>query len=315
MRLPGHPKYLAYSILREVDNLCTKGDELEAIKYLKGFLDDHLTEEESFLGSEMLISKLLELHRNDTSHPNLQPYKHFISERLQRRIPLVTKLGKWCDTEEIQDISAGVMIVKSLVEEGAGYEDLHSVVTKAVDLCMKRGPDGQLVLSALQNAHKLFEAMGEVTQRYGYVAYHFACCKLNLYKMTVQGMRQRKDLVRYLKEAEDYINRAVQLTNDDHRHHLANQYCQLGYIHSELLVIKKSTAEKIVAFYQKARTHNPFIEINEESIPPEYHSQFTSSVISQIPDSQIAAIAAIGTAAPPFAPVQSSSRRVFHDVK
>ena len=293
VRLPGHPKYLAYSILREVDNLCTKGDELEAIKYLKGFLDDHLTEEESFLGSEMLISKLLELHRNDTSHPNLQPYKHFISERLQRRIPLVTKLGKWCDTEEIQDISAGVMIVKSLVEEGAGYEDLHSVVTKAVDLCMKRGPDGQLVLSALQNAHKLFEAMGEVTQRYGYVAYHFACCKLNLYKMTVQGMRQRKDLVRYLKEAEDYINRAVQLTNDDHRHHLANQYCQLGYIHSELLVIKKSTAEKIVAFYQKARTHNPFIEINEESIPPEYHSQFTSSVISQIPDSQIAAIAAI----------------------
>ena len=323
VRLPGHPKYLAYSILREVDNLCAKGDKLKAIKYLTGFLDEHvLAEEHSFLGSEMLISKLLELHRNDTSHPNLQPYKHLIPERLQRRIVLVTKLGKWCNTEEGQDISTGVMIVKRLVEEGAGYEDLHLVVTKAVDLCRKRGPDGQLVLSALQNAHKLFEAMGEVTQRYGYVAYHFACCKFNLYKMTVQGMRQREDFVHLLTEAEHYIRRAIQLTDENHRHHLANQYCQLGYIHSELLVIKKSTAEQVVSYYQKALRYNPFIEINEESIPPEYLSQFMSSVISlradglfkltaslPIPDWQIAAIAAIGTAAIPFPARQRSLLR------
>ena len=275
VRLPGHPKYIASSILREVDNLCTKGDRQEAIKYLKGFLDEHLNEEHSFLGSEMLILKLIELHENDINHPNIQPYERFISEKLQRRIPLITELCKWCVAEEIQDISEGVAIVKRLVEEGARYEDLHSVVTKAVDLCLKRSTDGQRVLSAVQNAHKLFEAMGEVTQTYGYVAYHFAYCKFNLYRMTAHGMRQRKDLVGYLKEAEDYVYKAIQLTNEDYyRHHLAKQYRLLGYINSELFVIQKSTDEKVIDCYDKARRYDPKIKIDQVSIPPGHHSQF-----------------------------------------
>lgn len=275
VRLPGHPKYIAYSILREVDNLCTKGDKQDAIKYLKGFLDEHLKDEHSFLGSEMLISKLLELHDNEINHPNIQPYERFISEKLQQRIPLITELCKWCVAEEIQDISEGVAIVKKLVEEGARYEDLHSVVTKAVDLCMKRSPDGRRVLSAVQNAHKLFEAMGEVTQTYGYVAYHFAYCKFNLYKMTAHGPRQRKDLVSYLKEAEDYVNKAIQLTNEDYyRHHLANQYRLLGYIHSALSVIQKSTEEQVIAFYKKAQRYNPEIRFDQVFIPRGYNSMF-----------------------------------------
>ena len=282
VRLPGHPKYIAYSTLSEVDNLCTKGDKNEAINYLKGFLDDNLKEEQTLLGSEMLISKLLELHENDLSHPNIQPYACFISEKQKSRIPLITELCKWCVAEEIQDISMGVTLVEKLVEEGARYEELDSVVTKAVNLCKQRSPDGQRVLSAVQNAHKLFEAMGEVTQAHGYVAYNFACCKFDLYKMTAHGKRQRQDLVRYLKDAEDYINKAIQLTNDDYKHHLANQYRQLGYIHSELLVIKKSTEEQVVTFYKKARKYNPGIKIDQVSIPPGYHSQFrpTGSPVS-----------------------------------
>ena len=272
--LPGHPKYIAYSILREVGNLCAKGDKHEAIKSLKGFLDEHLNEEYSFLGSEMLISKLLELHDNDICHPNIQPYGRFIPEERQRCIPLITELCKWCVTEEDQDISTGVTIVKKLVEEGARYEDLDSVVTKAVNLYQERDPDGKRMLPAVQNAHKLFEAMGEVTQTYGYVAYHFACCKFYLYKMTAKGARQRKDLVGLLKEAKDYVNKAIQLTNEDYKHHLANHYRQLGYIHSELLVIKKSTEEQVIAFYDKARRYNSEIKIDQVSIPPGYHSQF-----------------------------------------
>ena len=170
VRLPGHPKYIAYSILREVGKLCAKGDKHEAFKSLKGLFDEHLIEEHSLLGSEMLISKLLKLHDNDISHPNIQPYARFISEKIQRCIPLITELCKWCVTEEDQDISTGVTIVKRLVEEGPRMD---SVVTKAVNLYQERGLDGKRLLPAVQNAHKLFEAMGEVTQTYGYVAYHF----------------------------------------------------------------------------------------------------------------------------------------------
>ena len=275
--LPGHPKYIAYSVLREVENLCAKGDKHEAIEYLKEFLDKCLRKEESFAGSEICISKLLELHENDTSHPNIQPYKHFISEQLQQRIPLLAELYKWCHTgtEATVDISTGVMIVETLIKEGAVYDELHVVVTKAVHLCKERCAHGQPVRSAIQNAHKLFEAMGELTQTYGYVAYHFAYCKFNLYKMAAVRKRQRKDLVHYLKEAEDYTHKAIQLTKEDHKpHDLADQYCLLGYIHSELLVINKSTAEQVVSFYEKARRYNSKIKINQESIPLEYRSQF-----------------------------------------
>lgn len=270
--LPGHPKYIAYSVLREVENLCAKGDKHEAIKYLKEFLNECLHKEESFTGSEICISKLLELHENDTSHPNIQPYKHFISEQLQQRIPLLTELHKWCHTEATEDISTGVMIVERLIKEGAVHE-LHVVVAKAVHLCEERCADGQPVRSAIQNAHKLFEAMGELTQTY--VAYHFAYCKFNLYKMAAVSKRQRIDLVHYLKDAVDYTHKAIQLTKEDQKpHDLADQYCLLGYIHSELLVINKSTAEQVISFYEKAQRYNSQIKINQESIPLEYRSQF-----------------------------------------
>ena len=218
----------------------------------------------------MLISKLLELNDNDINHPNIQPYKHLISEKMERRMPLITKLCKWCVCEETTDISTGVEIVKKLVKEGARYEDLDSVVRKAVDLCIEKNEKGQRVVQACQNAHKLFEAMGELTQTNGYVAYQFAFCKFNLYCMQAVSSRKRRDLIGYLKDAEDCINRAIQLTNEDYKHHLANQYRQLGYIHSQLEIIHKSTEEQIVAFYEKARKYNPKIEINQLFIPPGY---------------------------------------------
>lgn len=164
------------------------------------------------------------------------------------------------------------MIVERLIKEGAVYE-VHVVVAKAVHLCEERCADGQPVRSAIQNAHKLFEAMGELTQTY--VAYHFAYCKFNLYKMAAVSKRQRIDLVHYLKDAVDYTHKAIQLTKEDQKpHDLADQYCLLGYIHSELLVINKSTAEQVISFYEKAQRYNSQIKINQESIPLEYRSQF-----------------------------------------
>ena len=277
VRLPGHPKYIAYSIIRDVDNLCTKGEKEEAVKVLKEFLDEHLFHEHPFICSDMLIRKLLELHDNDTSHPSVRPYQSFISEKLQRRIPLITELCKWCVAEEMQDISTGVKIVKDLVKEGATSEYLQSVISKAVALCQEKSGDRQQVLEAIQNAHKLFEAMGDVTQTDAYVAFQFACCKFNLYAKKCRSDKQRKDLIRYLKEAEDYVNKATQLTNEEYKHHLATQYRQLGYIHSQLCLIKKSTEEQIITYYDKARRYNPEIRINPFFIPPDYRSQFMSS--------------------------------------
>lgn len=277
VRLPGHPKYIAYSILRDVDNLCAKGEKEDAVKLLKKFLDEHLSDEHPSICSDMLIRKLLELHKNDATHPNVQQYGSFISDKLQRRIPLITDLCKWCVADEMQDISTGVTLVKKLVEEGATCEDLHSVISKAVALCQKRSDDGQQVLEAVQNAHKLFEAMGDLTQTDAYVAFQFACCKFNLYVKKGHGDRQRKDLLSYLKAAEDYVHKATQLTNDEYKHHLAMQYRQLGYIHSQLCLIQKSTEEQIINNYDKARRYNPEIRISPVFIPPQYRSQYMPS--------------------------------------
>ena len=274
VRLPGHPKYIAYSILRDVDNLCAKGEKEDAAKLLKEFLEENHFDEHRFICSDMLIRKLLELHDNDPSHPDVQPYERFISEQLQRRIPLITELCKWCVAKEMQEISTGVTIVKKLVEEGATCEDIDSAVTKAVALYQERSDDGQQVLEGIQNAHKLFEAMGDLTQTNANVAFHFACCKFKLYQKKCRGDRQRKDLIRYLKEAEDYVNKAIQLTNEEYKDHLADQYRQLGYIHSQLLLIKKSTEENIITFYNKARRYDPKIKINQLFIPREYRSQY-----------------------------------------
>ena len=277
VRLPGHPKYIAYSILRDVDNLCAKGEKEDAVKLLKEFLDKHLFDEHSFICSDMLIRKLLELHDDDASHPNVQPYDRFISEKLQRRIPLIKELCKWSVAEKMQDTSKGVTIVKKLVEEGATCEDLQSAIMKAVALCQERSDDAQQLLEAVQSAHKLFEAMGDVTQTNAYVAFQFACCKFNLYVKKCRSDKQRKDLIRYLKEAEDYVNKATQLTNEEYKNHLATQYRQLGYIHSQLCLIQKSTDEQIITYYNKARRYNPEIRISPVFIPPEYRSQYMSS--------------------------------------
>ena len=274
--LPGHPKYIVYSLLREVDYLCTKGDKHEAVKCLKGFLDDNLTEEHSYFGSDMLISKLLELHENDMSHPSIQPYMSHVTETLKKRIPLVTELRKWCAEEGTQDISVGVEIIKELVKEGAKYEELQAAVTKAVTLSKTKSGSKEQKLKAVQNAHQLFEAMGEVTQTDGYAAFQFACCKFNLYMIStnIPEVRKRTHPLPYLSEAEDYVNKAMQLTSEGYKRDLANQYRLLGYIHSQLLWHKKSTGQKVTDFYDYARRYNPEIKINHIYIPPEYRSKY-----------------------------------------
>ncbi|PFX23778.1 hypothetical protein AWC38_SpisGene11649 [Stylophora pistillata] len=304
VRLPGHPKHTAYSILRDVNTLCAKGEKDDAVKLLMGILDGHLQNENPVMCSDMLICKLLELYDDDISHPDVQPYERFISEKLKFRIPLISELCKWCVADEMPDISIGVTIVKELVLKGATNEDLQSAISKAVSLCQERSEDGRPVLESIQNAHKLFEAMGDVTQTNSYVAFQFACCKFDLYINTInqtdkcrykqqekhrdrQADRHRKDLIPYLKEAEDYVYKAIQLTNEEYKRHHAMQYRQLGYIHSQLYLIKKSTVAKITAFYDNARKYNPKIKISRVFIPPEYQSRYmptSPSLESQLSD-------------------------------
>lgn len=117
VRLPGHPKYIVYSIARKVDNLCAKGDKRDAIKLLQEFLDEQLKETPSFLGFETLIAKLLDLLDNDMKHPFMKPYKRSITEKLRRLIPLTKELHNWCDSKKPLDISTGVGIVEKLVKK------------------------------------------------------------------------------------------------------------------------------------------------------------------------------------------------------
>ena len=99
--------------------------------------------------------------------------------------------------------------------------------------------------------------------------FQYAECKFNLYILNTQknhgskdngskeskesrvgnGIRQRRDLLPLLQEAEDYVNTAIQLTqkDDNHFHQLALQYRLLGYIHSQRCSIQRST-EKQVTF-------------------------------------------------------------------
>ena len=97
VRLPGHQNILPFQDYEKLNNLCAKGETDDAIKSLKGFLDAHQDKAEySFSGHEMLLSKLIALHDNNMWHANLEPYKHLISKKLQKRIPLITELRKWC---------------------------------------------------------------------------------------------------------------------------------------------------------------------------------------------------------------------------
>ena len=275
--LPGHPKYIAYSVVREVETYWAKGDKQDAINLLIKFLDEHFNEKPSFLGpelSEKLVCKLITLHENNVNHPTVEPYLKYISEKLQRCIPLAEELKKWCDEYQTGDVSTGVTIVEGLVSEGAGYEQLTPAVKKAVDLLNKRDSNGKRMKSAVQNAHKLFEKMGEVTRTYSHVAYHFASCKYNLYEMQANSRQSRINLLDLLEETEEYANIALQLSDREHKRQLAKKYLLLGYIHAQKLIIKKSTEEKVMHYYTKARESDPSIKINTTLIPSALRGQF-----------------------------------------
>ena len=275
--LPGHPKYIAYSVIRDVETSWAKGDKQDAINLLIEFLDEHFTEKPSFLGpelSERLVCKLITLHENDVNHPAVEPYLKYISEKLQRCIPLAEELKKWCDEYQTGDVSTGITIVKGLVNEGARYEQLTPAVKKAVDLLNRRDSSGKRMEVAIQNAHKLFEEMGEVTRTYSHVAYHFASCKYNLYEMQANSKQSRINLLDFLVETEEYANIALQLTNQEHKKFLAKEYLLLGYIHVQKLIVKKSTEEKVKDYYTKARKFDPSIKINRTLIPPGLRDQF-----------------------------------------
>lgn len=276
--LPGHPKYIAYSVIRDVETYWAKGDKQDAINLLKEFLDDHLTEKPSFLGpelSERLVCKLIELHENDVSHQVLEPYLNYISEKHQRCIPLAEELKKWCDKYQTGDVSTGVTIIKELVNKGAEYEQLTPAVKKAVDLLNKKDSNGKRMESAVQDAHKLFEEMGdEVTRTYSHVAYHFAFCKYNLYEMQANSRQSRINLLDFLDETEEYADIALRLTNQEHKRYLAKEYLLLGYIHAQKLIVKKSTEEKVRYYYTKARKFDPSIKINRTLIPSALRGEF-----------------------------------------
>ncbi len=286
VRLPGHPKYIVHSVRSRADNLCAKGNEAEAVKLITEFLDENPS-----MWSETLVIKLIELLGDDKRDPNVCQYHKFIEERKQRRIPLKEELSKWCESE-ILDISTGVKLVEQLVEEGATLADVSCVISKASDLCRQEEDRGRPQLAALQNAHKLYEAMGEVTLTDGLVSFQYAECKFDLYILNTQkdqgskdngskenkgtrvgnGTRQRRDLLPLLQKAEDYVNTAMQLTKKDDKHHLALQYRLLGYIHFQRCSIQRSTEKQVTDCYDKAELCDRNIEINSVYVPPGYRA-------------------------------------------
>ena len=208
VRLPGHPKYIVQSIRGRVDCLCAKGNKAEAVKLIEEFL-----EKDSSMWSETLITKLIELLHveNDDEHdPKVAEYQTFLSERKQRRIPLKQQLAKCCKSETL-NISTVVKLVTTLVEEDAAFADVSCVVPKVFGLCGEKDKQGRPQLEAHQNAHKIFEAMGEVALTDASVSFQFASCKFNLYVLNTQkdpeskqrkassrepkvGTRERRDL-------------------------------------------------------------------------------------------------------------------------
>ena len=295
VRLPGHPKYLVQSIRCRADNLCAKGNETEALRLIEEFLDKNPS-----MWSEILIVKLLELLEieddgRDPESPKVIQYQKFISEREQRRIPLKEELSKWCESEKLE-ISTGVKLVEQLVEEGATLADVSCVISKACDLCQQKDEHGRLQLKALQNAHKLFEAMGEVTLTDALPSFQYAECKFNLYVLNVQkttslefkeqrkvsrseSTAARRNLFPLLKKAEDYVNAAIQLTKKEDRDkhpNLATYYRLLGFIHSQRCVIQKATEKQVTDCYEKARRYDPHIKLNRLYIPAGYRSRHLS---------------------------------------
>ena len=276
VRLPGHPKYIVHSVRSRADNHCAKGSKVEAVKQITRFLEENPT-----MQSETLIVKLLDLLGDDKHDAKYHCYRAYIEERRQRRSPLKEELLKWSEADET-DIPAGVKLVKSLVEEGAGISDLSCVVSRASELCQKN-TDKEQNLEALQNAHKLYEAMGEVVQTDASVSFQFADCLLNLFYLNTtnegsekgNSIEERKNLLPLLGKAEDYVKTAIQLTRlkddpkmtDDRLKMTALQHRLLGYIHFQRCSVEKSFEKEYRDCYVKARLYDPKIFINPDFDP------------------------------------------------
>lgn len=272
VRLPRHPKFMVRELLTTTNQLVAKGEKQKAVDQLLEFLKKYPD-----IRDERLFEKLIKLHDNDKSHPNVQQYQQFITDRLERRAALASELHKWCE-EPPQDIALGVKIVQRLVKEGAtsDHDALQKAIGIAVAIREEHNENRELRLQANQKAHQLFQAMGEVTKTDAYVAFQYACCKFNLYLLNTKGkgVRQRKELSSYLKEAEVCVNDALQLTSEECTNHKARQYRQLGYIHFFFLGIKMSTVSNVIDYYDKARVHNPSIHITLLFIPPEFSTRY-----------------------------------------
>ena len=276
VRLPGHPKYIVHSVRSRADNLCAKGNKVEAVKLITRFLEENPT-----MQSETLIVKLLDLLEDDKHDAKYHCYREYIEERRQRRSPLEEELLKWSEADRT-DIQAGVKLVKSLVEEGAGIRDLSCVVSKASELCQKNA-DKEKNLEASQNAHKLYEAMGEVVQTDTLVSFQFADCLLNVFCLNTtnegsekgNSIEERKNLLPLLGKAEDYVKKATQLTRlkddfkmtDDRLKMTALQHRLLGYIHFQRCSVEKSFERDYKDCYVKARLYNPTIFVNPDFDP------------------------------------------------
>ena len=288
VRLPRHPKFMVREILKTTNQLCTRGEKREAVNQLLEFLAKHPE-----IRYDSLFQKLIELD-DDKNHPNVLQYGEFITERLERRVALASELCKWselykCSVKPLDDVSAGVQIVKSLVKEGATSDDLKKAIEIAVAKVEENILDRDLKLQANQIAHQLFQAMGGVTKTDAVVSFQYACCKFNLYILNTKdkGVRERKELSFYLKEAEVCVNDALQLTSEENTHHLATQHCTLGYIHSQLRGIKMSTISNVTDYYDKAKVCNPEIHINQLFIPAglstRYKLEKTATPFSESP--------------------------------
>ena len=226
VRLPGHPKYIVQSLRGRVDYLCAKGNKAEAVKLIEEFLEKNPN-----MWSETLLTKLIELLHveNGEDDPKVAQYQKCLSERKERRIPLKEQLAKWCESRTM-DISTGVKLITELVEEDAVFADVSRVVPKVSDLCGLKDDQGRPHLEAQQNAHKIFEAMGEVAQTDASVSFQFASCKFILYVLNTRkdpkqlkassrepkvGARERRDLFPLLIKAEEYVKTAIGLTSKD----------------------------------------------------------------------------------------------------
>lgn len=224
----------------------------------------------------------MELHDHNKNHPNVQPYKEHFSQHLDRRLTSSLELLEWSRSATLTElnIEAGAEIIMELVKEDADADDLQIAKEIAVAFCQERCENStegkKRALDNHRKAHQLFDAMGKVTKTDAYLSFQFACCKFNLFRYNTakRSPRDRKELSTSLTEAEVCVNDAIQLTSEENTKHLANQYRQLGYIHSQLLVMKKSTHKDVIDNLDKARSYNPEIHFSEFLVHQDCRSRY-----------------------------------------